>query len=133
MEHTDGLGRKAEVWFGGTLMTVCDGVSSAAARCAPGELGSVKFSYPAFCGFSWPEAVRNNRSEKVVIEPVSKWCYVGYGRVVQVMPVVVDFGMVQMEDPNWSDDESLVGRFVRIPIDRLDLVPDDAPDWPDGV
>jgi len=27
-----------------------------------------------------------------------------------------------MEDANWTNDETLIGRYVRVPIDRLTLV-----------
>ena len=39
------------------------------------------------------------------------------------MPVVIHFGLLRMEDPNWSTDEHLVGKFVRVPIDRLEIIP----------
>jgi len=72
MEHTEGLGREAQVWVAGT-------------------------------------------------------------RVTQVMPVTVDFGLLQMEDANWTTDEGLVGTFVRIPIDRLEITLANPADWPEGM
>ncbi len=49
---------------------------------------------------------------------------------VSIMPVVVDFGLLQMEDANWTTDETLVGKCVCIQIDRLEIVPAIAPDFP---
>jgi hypothetical protein len=46
------------------------------------------------------------------------------------MPVVIDFGLLQMADANWTTDERLVGRFVRVAIDRLEISPALEQDWP---
>ena len=134
MEHTEGLGRAASVWLGGDLLTVCDAISTPGNPCPPGPLADVKFSYMAVDeGFSWDLAVRANASQKQRIEHVGRFSYTGYGQVVQVMPVVIDFGPVSMEDPNWTTDEALVGKYVRIDIDRLEVVPDIQPDWPQAA
>ena len=37
------------------------------------------------------------------------------------MPVVIDFGLMRMEDAGWVTDESLIGKFVQIHIDRLEI------------
>ena len=121
MEHTEGLGRTAEVWVDGHLLTVCDGVSTASTPCPPGLLAGVKFSYPPAGEFSWAQAAADNPGKKRQIEHLRNWSYAGYGQVLSIMPVVVDFGLIRMEDANWTNDESLLGRFVRIPIDRLEI------------
>lgn len=133
MEHTDGLGRVAEVWVDGHLLTVCDAYSAADRRCPPGAMDEVKFSYLTEAGFTWDEAIRANPSHRRALEPVRGWAYAGYGLVLQVMPVVVDFGMMRMEDANWTSDERLVGKYVRIPIDRLEVSPAVKADWPKGA
>jgi hypothetical protein len=123
MEHTEGLGGKAQVWVDGALLDVCDGISPADQRTPPGALEDVAFRYTTDETISWDDAVANNPSHKVTLEPVKGWAYAGFGRVEQVMPVVIHFGLLKMEDPNWSTDETLVGQFVRVPIDRLEIVP----------
>ncbi len=134
MEITQGLGRRAEVWLDDEhLLTVCDGVSESGRRCAPGLLSGVHLGYMTVEGFSWDVAVKGNLSRKKKLEPDRGWSYVGYGQVKQVMPVVIDFGLLTMSDANWTTDESLVGRFVRIEIDRLELLPANEPDWPEGL
>jgi len=130
MEDTSGLGREAEVWVDGTLLCVCDAVSPPGDRCPPGVLDDVKFTYMTAAGFTWAEAIRGNPGRKKRIDPVRRWAYVGYGRVVQVMPVVVDFGLLRMEDANWTSDDGLVGRFVRVQIDRLEISRAGPADWP---
>lgn len=123
MEHTEGLGGKAEVWVDGALLDVCDGISPPRQRTPPGPLEDVAFRYTTDEMISWEQAVAENPSHRVMLEPVQGWAYAGFGRVVQVMPVVIHFGLLRMEDPNWSTDETLVGKFVRVPIDRLEIVP----------
>jgi len=133
MEHTEGLGKQAEVWVDGHLLCVCDGVSSPDTRAAPGVLEDVKFEYMGAEGFSWAEAIRGNPARRRTLEPLGRWSYVGYGRVMSIMPVVIDFGLVVMEDANWTTDEKLVDRFVRVAIDRLEISRASRPDWPEGM
>ena len=109
------------MWVGGTLLVVMDEYSRPGEEISPGLLTDVKFTYLTEEGFSWDQAVSGNRAERRLIEPLRAWRYVGYGRVAQIMPVVIDFGLLAMEDANWTTEEGLVGKFVRIPIDRLSM------------
>ena len=123
MECTEGRGGVAEVWVDEALLVVCDGVSRANRRCGRGLREDVKFRYTTDESVSWDRAICDNPGRKVVLEPLEGWAYAGYGRVEQVMPVVIHFGLLKMEDPNWSTDENLIGQFVRVPIDKLEIVP----------
>ena len=125
MEITRGLGQEAQVWVDGHLLVVCDGVSRPDKRCRPGVLEAVKFTYVSDEGFSWDEAFRGNPGCKKRLDPVRGWSYTGYGQIVAIMPVVIDFGLLRMEDANWATDEGFIRRFVKIPIDRLDIGPAD--------
>ena len=133
MEHTEGRGKVADVWVDGHLLAVCDGVSDGRRRCEPGLLEEVRFSYMADEPVAWERATRANPGKKRVLSPVRRWSYMGYGRVVSVAPVVIDFGLLRMEDANWTTDESLIGRFVRVPVDRLEIAPAAVEDWPEGL
>jgi len=133
MESTRGLGREAEVWVGGHLLTVCDGVSDPAHKCLPGLLENVAFSYVAVEPVRWDEAAKANRGEKKSLNHLRGWSYQGYGQVISVMPVVIDFGFLKMTDPGWTTDEDLVGCYVKLMIDRLELSPAYQSDWPKGI
>jgi hypothetical protein len=133
MEHTEGFARKAEVLVDEESLIVCDGVSTPEVRCTPGVLESVRFSYPSLEGFEWPQAVKDNPSNRVRLEHVRGWSYAGFGRVISIMPVTIDFGFLQLEDPNWSDDKSLEGKYVKVMIDRLDMGIDDGKQWPEEL
>lgn len=131
MEHTAGLGKQAEVWVDGHLLTACDGLSEPDRPRPPGELDGVQFSYMTLEGLSWAQAIKDNPGQKKQLIPTGRWSYTGHGMVVSVMPVVIDFGLLQMTDPNWSTDNGLIGHYVAICIDRLEIGPAVQPDWPD--
>ena len=133
MESTEGFGRQAEVWIAGNLLTVYDQFSSQRKPCPPGMLKDVKFAYKCDEGFTWEQVLRGNESRRKLLDPVRGSGYVGYGRIVSIMPVVVDFGLVEMEDARWTSDEQLVGRYVRVPIDQLEIHRAHEPDWPEHV
>lgn len=133
MEYTAGQGKKAEVWVDSDLLVVCDGLSQSDAPCTPGQLDGVKLSYMSAEGVSWDQAAKGNPGKRKCLESTNGWSYDGYGQVVSIMPVVIDFGVMQMEDANWTNDEQLVGRYVKIAVDRLEIVPATKPDWPEGI
>ena len=133
MEHTEGFARKAEVLVDNESLIVCDNVSTPEVRCCPGVVENVRFSYPSLEGFQWSQAIGENPSNKVRLEHVRGWSYVGFGRVLSIMPVTINFGLLELDDPNWSDDERLVGKYVKVSIDRLDLSIDDGKQWPEEL
>jgi hypothetical protein len=121
LETTEGFAGQAEVWVDGTLLVVMDQYSRPYAPATPGVLDDATFTYLTDEGFTWSAAAAGNKAKRLILDPVKGWRYVGYGRVVQIMPVVIDFGLLAMEDANWTNDEKLIGRFVRVSIDRLTL------------
>jgi len=133
LESTDGPGGQAEVWVDGTLLAVMDEYSSDGDIAQPGLLPDAGFVYMTEESFTWGQAVAANRAERQLLEPVRGWRYVGFGRVAQIMPVAIDFGLLQMEDANWTSDEGLVGKFVRVPIDRLSLMRREEDRWPEEL
>ena len=133
LESTDGLARQAEVWVNGHLFVVMDEYSEPDDQATPGVLEDAKFVYLTDAAFTWGEAAAGNKARRKQIEPVRGWRYVGFGQVLQIMPVVIDFGLLQMEDANWTSDEMLVGRFVRVPIDRLSIRRAGEDDWPEDA
>lgn len=130
MEHTAGLGKEAQVWIDGELLTVCDNISSAGKKYPPGVLADARLTYVSNEAFLWEDAIAGNRACKKLLTPSKGWSYVGLGQIVSLMPTLIDFGQVQMEDANWTTDNSLVGKFVRIVIDRLEISPAATFDWP---
>jgi len=125
MEHTRGRGRQAEIWVAGELLTVCDGVSSGDSPTPAGLIEGVRLRYMTESPVALSGTVKENPRLRKGLDHVRSWAYTGYGQVVSIMPVTVDFGLVTMEDPNWATDESLIGRYVKVAIDRLEIEPGD--------
>jgi hypothetical protein len=133
LEHTDGHGLEAHIWLDGQLLRVCDKLSPPGGKTPPGLLEAVELTYFTGEGVSWERAGEENSGRRRELVPVRKWEYEGFGRVVGVAPVVIDFGCCRMEDPNWTTDRTLIGRYVRVPIDRLEIHTANRPDWPEEV
>jgi len=133
MEITEGLGRRADVWVDGHLLTVCDDVSEPDRPCPPGVLDGASFRYVTHEAFTWDQAVAGNRAGRKRLDSDRGWAYTGYGQVRSILPVVIDFGLFEMHDANWTTDESLVGKSVRVTIDRLEVTRAQDPDWPEGM
>lgn len=133
LENTRGLGKLAEAWLGEQLLAVCDSVSPAGGRQPPGVLEGAQFRYVADAPIDWPEALAGNRARKKQLNHVRGWSYIGYGQVVSIMPTIIDYGLLVMTDPNWTTDESIVNKYVRVQIDRLELIPSSRSDWPEGL
>jgi hypothetical protein len=130
MEYTEGRGKLAEVWIDDHLLMVCDNISPAEKRLTPGVLEDVAFRYTTDEAVSWDEAIAANTMQLKQLVPESSWRYFGYGQIRSIMPTVIDFGLVEMSDPNWTTNESLIGQFVCMPIDRLELVTRQDEDYP---
>ena len=131
LETTEGFGGQAEVWVDGALLTVRDGVSRPDDRLSPGVLEDVHFSYTTDEALSWDDAAKANTGHFRRLDPVRGWSYVGFGRVVSIRPVEIDFGLLQMEDANWSNDAGLVGRYVKVLITRLEMSVAESPEQPE--
>lgn len=133
LENTRGLGKLAEVWVNEELLSVCDNISEPDRRCAPGVIEGAQFRYTSDEPVNWADALAGNRGRKRQLMHVKGWSYIGYGQVVSIIPTIIDFGVLTMTDPNWTTDESIVGKYIRVHIDRLELIPASKSDWPPGL
>jgi len=121
MEHTKGRGAEADVWVDGALLTVCDGLSESGKPCRPGVIEDARFRYVTESPPPVEELLAGNPKHEKGLDPVRSWTYVGYGQIVDIMPTVIDFGVVRMECPQWLTDSGVIGQYVRVPVDRLEL------------
>ena len=51
----------------------------------------------------------------------SEWSYYGYGKIKSVDPVTADFGDIQLELGNWTNDPKVIGEYIYWAIARLDI------------
>jgi hypothetical protein len=70
---------------------------------------------------SWESIFQGNPELKRELIQRRGWSYDGYGQVVSVRPVVVDFGDFTFEVGDFTTDQRCIGEFVHLILDRLDL------------
>ena len=69
----------------------------------------------------WERTFGGNPERVKRLVRTGDWSYEGYGQVVSIRPVVVDFGVLRLEVGDWTNDSRCVGEYVFVPIARLDL------------
>ncbi|MEQ3691120.1 MAG: hypothetical protein ABNG98_06340 [Flavobacterium sp.] len=64
----------------------------------------------------------NVKSEKRIEKANnSDWSYYAYGRILQINPIIADFGDITLEIGNWTNDSNVIGEYIYWKIDRLDI------------
>jgi len=119
--RTEGYGRAAEIDVGGLRLTVVDGISSAEAPAPAGLVENSKFDVVFVVPGSWRRAVDANPDGERKLEPQWGWRYLGFGRVVSLDPVRLDFGVLELELALPPDEDRQVGDSVCLAIDRIRL------------
>ena len=71
----------------------------------------------------WDVIFTENKENELRIEKSknSEWSYYGYGKIKSVDPVTADFGDIQLELGNWTNDPKVIGEYIYWAIDRLDI------------
>jgi hypothetical protein len=71
----------------------------------------------------WSVIFNENKDKKLRLEKSknSEWSYYGYGKIKTIAPVIADFGDIQLELGNWTNDPNVIGEFIYWTIDRLDI------------
>ena len=88
----------------------------------PGEEVSVSLTqleYP----LKWDTIFGENKGRETKIEKseTKDWTYYCYGIIQSVKPVIADFGDLQLDLGDWTDDEKVVGEYIYWTIDRLNI------------
>lgn len=68
---------------------------------------------------SWENIFAGNPQHKVGLEHVSGWSYRAFGKIVSINPVVVDCGILRVEDVISTHNPKVIGEFVAFTISRL--------------
>jgi len=71
----------------------------------------------------WNVIFNENKDKELKLEKSknSEWSYNGYGQIKSIDPITVNFGDIQLELGNWSNDPKIVGEYIYWSIDRLDI------------
>ena len=86
----------------------------------PGEVFDLAFGVLDDDDETWEQMFAANPEGRQCLVPLGGWRYRAYGRVVGVQPVVVDCGVLQVEDVVNSQDPALLGATLAFTIARLD-------------
>jgi hypothetical protein len=63
----------------------------------------------------------NKNKETKLVKSAGNWEYEGYGQIKSIHPVIIDFGDIDLNTGDWTDDIGLVNEYIYWKIDRLDL------------
>ncbi len=116
---TEGYALEATIEVAGQLYRVMDDVSSPGDPVSPGTVVEVEFF--AHClGFQeWEEVFSGNPEGRVGLEWIEGWKYRAYGIVERVDPVVVDCGMLRLEEEIQTHDTRCLDKPVTLEITCL--------------
>ena len=71
-------------------------------------------------GINWKAQIA--KEKEISLKYAGDWSYAGYGKVVSVHPVILDFGEFQIDSGDWSNDQALLGEIIFLKIDKLDII-----------
>ncbi len=93
----------------------------------PGEWERSHFEFSALTADDdddadgWEKTFGGNPERVKRLVRTGHWSYDGYGQIVSIQPVVVDFGVLSLELGDWTHDARCIGEYVFVPIARLNL------------
>src|SRR5262245_43370263 len=116
--RTEGFALAADVEIDSHRLVVMDQFSPLGERAAAGQLlQNARLSADVFDLPSWEQMSSGNPERRKCLVHLTGWSYLGYGQVVRVNPMVVDFGMARLDVGPPIRDERWTGEFVKIKID----------------
>lgn len=83
-----------------------------------GEYADVEFS-SIEARHEWEEHFGKNTGNMECLAHLKDWPYDGYGVVVSTNPVVTDFGDIQLDLGNWTNNKNITGAYIYWPILEL--------------
>lgn len=117
---TDGPYLEAIIEINGVRLCVMDEFSvSVEGTPEPGE--EIDFEFSPFIDEeeSWESIFSGNPDGKVGLEPINGWKYRAFGKIISIKPVVVDCGLLKVEDVINTNDQNVIGEAVAFTITRL--------------
>ncbi len=85
------------------------------------EIANLNFS-PVLMNPDWDKTFTVNKDkEKKLIPSEKRASYQGYGEIKSINPIIADFGDLELNLGDWSNDIKLIGQFIYCDIDRLEL------------
>jgi hypothetical protein len=69
----------------------------------------------------WDYRFRHNPNRLKKMINLGSNLYDGYGIIIQINPIIADFGDIQLDIGNWSNDERLIGESIYWPEIHLNI------------
>ncbi len=73
---------------------------------------------------SWDAQFSGNPDQRIGLQSLGGWAYRAFGKVLSVSPVIVECGVLQVEDVVCSNDPALIGEYLSFTLTRLGGYPD---------
>ena len=117
---TEGPYLQAIIEIDGVCLTVMDEFS-VDARNIPSIGTEFEFEFNTVLdeNESWESTFSGNPDSKFGLENLAGWRYRAYGRIISINPVVVDCGLLAVEDVIQTNDPRVIGESVAFTIEVL--------------
>jgi hypothetical protein len=129
--RTDGFALQADVELSGRHLVVMDSFSPAGGTSQPGRIFDVQIGCFEIQAPSWEAFFDGNPENRKDLVHLDGWDYLGFGEVVAVNPMVIDFGIAKLRGGFATHDERCIGHFVAGRVKRLELA--GRPEFPIGA
>ena len=69
----------------------------------------------------WSTMFSENSEKEIKVEWKGGWAYEAYGKIININPVLIDFGEFELNTGNWTNDNKIIGEYIFWKIERLDI------------
>jgi len=120
--ETNGYALDAKVEIKGQVFIVMDDISYPGKNHTLGPVRNVEIGYLTVDPYAWNATFSGNPDHLKTLSHSDNWNYLGYGQILTINPVLIDFGIFTLEyDDLKTNDERCVGEYVVVKIDRLSI------------
>lgn len=119
--HTNGYALECEVELNDTRFIAMDAFSPAGGSSKPGDILEPEISCLDIESPTWEAFFNGNPDKRKEVIRSDSWNYRGFGQVTAINPMIVDFGMLQLQGGPATHDERCIGAYVSGNIRRLQI------------
>jgi hypothetical protein len=129
LRQTEGPNVELEIECSGRVRVVAEGLPAPGmVERKPGEKAKICFQDDMSIDDVSVPFLEDNPQKRYGLEQIAPGRYRAYGRIINVDPVVVDCGPLQVEDIMRSTDRRLIGEWVAFTIGRLQAIGHTVPE-----
>lgn len=117
---TEGPYLEAHIEVDGVRLCVMDEFSISEKNIfTPGTEFGFEFTFLLDDEESWESIFSSNLDSTIGLRQISGWKYRAYGKIISINPVVIDCGLLKVEDVINTNDPKVIGELVAFTISRL--------------